>query len=116
MITKQVINELYKKYRKRLKKTSALPIGDLMLWVGERHDLQLTDDGCLLINSLDEYSPFRSIPLDRIHGIVPFEKSVAVVLPSSIIFLNRYDSGVHVHIKPNPVTVWEKVRWWFHKE
>ncbi len=115
MITKQVIDELYKKYKKLPDGIEHLDIGLLFDYASEHHDIQIDDEGNLVIKSLDERSPFHKIALDRIHGISAFENSLSIVMHSSILFLNRHDSGINVHIKTNPPTVWEKMKWWFNK-
>ncbi len=74
MITKQVINTLYKKYRK-------LP---------ESPD-------CLDMPLLFDY-------------IVPFENWVAIMLHSSIIFLDRRSPKVSVHIRQHRPSFIERVR------
>ena len=80
-------------------------MGALMEHASASHNLELTDNGELIINSLDQASPFSRLELSRIHAIVPFERSVAIVLPNSILFLNKKDSGVNVHFKPNPTSL-----------
>ena len=54
----------------------------------------------LVIGSIDEKSPFHRLPMHRIHAIVPFEEWVAIVMHSSIIFLNKKDNRVSVNLKP----------------
>ncbi len=115
MITKKVIEELYRRYRKRPASTDELDFGVLFDYVADNHGIEL-DEKHLVINSIDASSPFHSIGLDRIHAIVRFEKSIAIVLPSSILFLNIDNKGVSVHIKSNPPTFWQKLRWWFSRE
>ena len=111
MITKKVIEELYKRYSKPHKGIEYLDMGALMEHASASHNLELTDSGELIINSLDQASPFSRLELSRIHAIVPFERSVAIVLPNSILFLNKKDSGVNVHFKPNPTSFVDKLKW-----
>lgn len=112
MITKKVIDEVYRRYRKRPAGTDELDISTLFECAGDNHGISINERE-IVIDSIDELSPFHRIELDRIHGIVRFEKTVAIVLHSSIIFLNVDNDGVSVHIKPNPPTFWQKMRWWF---
>ena len=66
----------------------------------ERHGVYIDPDTEeLVINSIDTNSPFHSIPVRHIHAIVPFEEWVAIVIHSSVIFLNRNNSKVAVDIK-----------------
>lgn len=115
MVTRKVIDELYHKFRRAPKEGQQQMIDILLETVGEQHKLTV-EDGFLIIGSLEPLSPFRRIMVSRIHGVAVFEKSVAVVLPHSIIFLNRHDDKVNIHFKPNPVTFTDKVKWWFKKE
>ena len=115
MITKQVIDELYKKYAKLPPGIEHLDIGLLFDYVSEHHNVEIDEEGHIVIGSLDPMSPFHKIALERVHGFSQFEETIAIVLHSSIIFLNKNDMGVNVHLKANPPTVWEKLKWWFHK-
>lgn len=102
MITRKVIDSLYKKYSKLPPSPDCLDIPLLFECASENHNVTIDIEGpvdTLIIRSVDPDSPFHSIPLERIHAIVPFEEWVAVVLHSSIIFLNRKSSKVSVHIR-----------------
>ncbi len=114
MITAKVINEIYRKYRKRPKSPDELDVSLLFDCVADNHGIEI-DEESLVINSIDSKSPFHKIDLNRIHAIVKFEENIAIVLHSSILFLNIGDNGVNVHIKVNPPTFLEKLRWWFQK-
>lgn len=116
MITKLVIDTLYKKYDKRPKSPDCLDFELLFDSVAENHNISVDmDSDKLYINSLPDTSPFHKIPLSKIHAIVPFEEWVAIVLHSSIIFLNRNSSKVSVHIKPPKLSWWEKISMKFSK-
>lgn len=115
MITKKVIDELYHKYRKRPESVDALDIPLLFEHASEQHDIQIDDEGNLVIGSIDPRSPFRQLPLRNIHGISHFDDSLAIVLHSSILFLNKKDAGVNVHIRAEQPSLWECIRWKFAK-
>ena len=103
MITKQVIDTLYKKYKRRPESPDCLDMPLLFEAASEHHNVSIDMEGpvdSLIIRSVDPHSPFHRIPLEKIHAIVPFEEWVAIVMHSSIIFLNRKSSKVSVHIKP----------------
>lgn len=104
MITKKVIDSLYKKYSKRPKSADCLDFVLLFDGVSEQHAVNVDiETDTLLIGSIDPASPFHRLPLSRIHAIVPFEDWVAIVLHSSIVFLNKNNNKVSVHIKePKP--------------
>ena len=100
MIRKQVINTLYKKYRKLPKSPDCLDFALLFDYVVEHHNITIDlENDCLIINSLEPTSIFHRIPLSRIHAIVPFEEWVAIVLHSSIVFLNRLSPKVAVDLR-----------------
>ena len=63
----------------------------------------------LIIGSIAEDAPFHSIPLRNIIAFVPFEEWVAIVMHSSIIFLNSRSSKVAAHIKPLKESLWDKI-------
>lgn len=116
MITKQVIDTLYKKYDKRPKSPDCLDFGLLFDVITEHHDISVdmeTDQ--LVIGSIDAMSPFHKVPLSKIHAIVPFEEWVAIVLHSSIIFLSKKSPKVSVHIKPPKLTLWERIQTLFSR-
>ncbi|MBQ9076290.1 MAG: hypothetical protein IJY31_00385 [Muribaculaceae bacterium] len=114
MITKKVIDELYRKYSKRPSCTDDLDIGVLFDNVADDHGIEI-DEKSLVINSVDAGSLFHKIELERIHAIVKFEEAVAIVLRASILFLNIGNNGVNVHVKVNPPTLWQKILWWFRR-
>lgn len=116
MITQEVIKTLYKKYPRRAKSIDDLDIALLFETVGERHDVSVDiDANTLTISSIDSKSIFHSIPLAHIHAIVPFEEWTAIVLHSSIIFLNRRNTSVSVHLKEIKPSLSEKVKSIFTK-
>jgi len=101
MITRQNIQTLYKQYPERAGSVDNLDIALLYDEVAENHGAYVDPDTDeLIIMSIDAQSPFHAIPVSKIHAIVPFEQWVAIVLHSSIIFLNRESSKVAVDIKP----------------
>ncbi len=98
MITKEVIDSIYKQYKSRPSSPDTLNLGLLFQYAIDNHAI-FVDDGNLVIDSVSPDSPFHTIPLSNIHEIVEFENSIAVVLHSSIIFLNKHDDAVHVHLR-----------------
>jgi hypothetical protein len=116
MITKHVIQSLYKKYRKAPESPDCLDMQLLYDSAQENHKISVDiDNYTLTIGSLEPSSPFRTIPLNNIHAIVPFEEWIAIVLHSSIIFLNRKSSKVSVHIRPHSTSLWHRILEFFGK-
>lgn len=116
MITKEVIKTLYKKYPRRARSIDELNIALLFESVGDLHDINIDiETNTMTIGSVDAKSIFHAIPLSHIHAIVPFEEWTAIVLHSSVIFLNRRDITVSVHLRPLEPTLSQRVRGLFHK-
>lgn len=111
MISKKVIDQLYRQYNKRPKSIDELNIPLLFEAVHPMHGIEF-DEGELVINSIAPDSPFHRIPLALVHEIVEFEEVVAIVLHSSIIFLSRQaddEAPVQVHIKPIDMSLTERI-------
>lgn len=115
MITKKVIDELYHKYNRRPDSIDALDIPLLFDHASEEHDLSIDGNGNIVIGCLDSRSPFREIALSHVHGISRLDDTLAIVLHSSILFLNKKDAGVNVHIRTEQPSLWERLRWKFCK-
>lgn len=117
MITKEVIRTLYKQYPKRPKSFDCLDMALLFDSVGVMHDISVDiDTNELIIGAIDARSLFHRIPLAHIHAIVPFEEWTAIVLHSTIIFLNKKSTKVSVHLKPPTPTVTERIKGIFSKD
>lgn len=119
MITQQVIDTLYKQYNKTPKSLDCLNMPLLFDSAGENHNVSVDFDdemnAELIIGSIDPKSPFHRIPMNHIHAIVPFEDWVAIVLHSSIVFLNKKDNRVSIHIRPVKESFMDKLRRSFDK-
>lgn len=113
MITKQVIDDLYKKYRRMPKRLDDRHLGLLVEYAIDNDETVSLEGDKLVFNQLDACSPFREIELERIHGVENFDNVLAVVLHSSIIFINKQTGATNVHLKLNPTSFGDKLRWWF---
>ena len=99
MITEKVINSLFTTYNHRPESPDDLDIALLFENLIDNHDIAIDDEAHLIINSLPPESPFHRILLSNIHAIVEFEHKIAIVMHSSIIFLNKHDNKSYVHIR-----------------
>lgn len=115
MITGKVIKEVYKKYRKCPSTLDCIEFNLLDGSVSEVHNIQIQDNR-LIIGSIDEKSPFHSLPLNKIHGIVNFEKCVAIVFHSSILFLDKKEDKVQIHLKMEKPSIWQRLMMCFCRE
>lgn len=110
MVNKKVIDTLYKTYHNKPDSPDELDIALLFEDVADVHSLHI-DEGWLTINSIPAQSPFHRIALSRIHGIIEFEDEIAIVLHSSIIFLNKHDNKSHIHIKQQKPSFIDRLRY-----
>lgn len=111
MITRDLIKTLYKKYKKAPKSVDLLNLALLFDYAAKHHNIMIdpeTEE--LTIGSIDPASPFHRISIRRINAIVPFEEWVAIVMHSSIIFLNRKKNEVAVDIKDMEPSFIDRIR------
>ncbi len=109
MITEKVIDTLYKTYKDRPASADELDIALLFENLMDTHEIAIDDEAHLIINSIPVGSPFHRLSLNRIHAIVEFENKIAIVLHSSIIFLNKKDSRSHIHIRQHKPSLMDKL-------
>ncbi|MCM1293377.1 MAG: hypothetical protein NC111_05990 [Bacteroides sp.] len=109
MITEKVIEKLYKTYKNRPSNADELDISLLFETLIDNHEIAIDDEANLIINSIDRHSPFHKIPLSHIHAIVEFEHKIAIVLHSSIIFLNKSDNRTHIHIRQRKNGIFNRI-------
>lgn len=106
MINQETIKELYRKFPQ--------PSNNLRLELFKegfiKHHNLLTTDNDLIINSVDKDSPFHEIPLRNIAAIEDFPDFTAIILRNSILFLNKSNNDIHVHIKMEQMSLWDKVK------
>lgn len=118
MITRKVIQALYKKYRKLPESTDCLDIPLLFDAAAKYHKVTIDMDGpvdSIVIGSIDPESLFHRIPLNRVHAIVPFEEWVAIVLHSSIIFLSKRSSKVNVNVRMEKPSLFDRICDYFRR-
>ncbi len=111
MVTKKVIQTLYKQFNKPPRSTDELNISLLFDFALENHGIFIDEDN-LYIGSVDPSSPFATVPLDRIHEIVEFESCLAIILPRAIIFLNKNNSEVYIHLRLDEErpSIWDRIK------
>lgn len=110
MITRENINEIYRKYKKTPASVDELNIATLFDETAIHHDIMIDpENNTISFGSIDTASPFHTLPLDRINAILGFDEWVAIVTGSSIVFLNRKSPKVVVDIKPIEATFSQKL-------
>jgi hypothetical protein len=111
MITREVIDTLYKKYQDTPESADCLNMSLLFDDAATHHKLAVdVETERLTIGSVAKSSPFRRIAMRCINAIVPFEEWIAIVMHSSIIFLNRDSSDVSVHLRPFECSFMDRIR------
>lgn len=103
MITKDIIKKLYKIHKKPVGYDAILPeLNEFIYTLAPSHNMRI-EGGNLVLDDVDKDSIFKTIQLDRICGIEPFDRNIALILPNSILFFNKENSGINLHIKlPKP--------------
>ena len=109
MITKKSIDYIYKKHNTRPESPDCLDIILLFEGAHPSHGIEIDGEN-LIINSIPQWSPFHCIPLTNIHAIVDVEETVAVVLPTSIIFLSKVNNKINIHLKEEKQSLVERMR------
>lgn len=112
MINNKVIETIYKKYSKRPSSLDQLNIPLLFEAAHDDHAIEIKGHD-LVINSQDPASPFHTIDLNRVHAILDFDKYVAVVLHSSIIFISKHSDQIHIHLKSIKPTIVDRMKQMF---
>ena len=113
MVTKKLIDTIYRKYNRPPGSPDELNFGLLFDYVLENHGI-IIDENDLFIGSVDPKSPFAQLPLSHIHKILEFEDNIAIVLRNSILFLSKKDSDVNVHIRMDSPSVWSRLKETLH--
>lgn len=109
MVTKKVIDTIYKTYRRRPDSPEELDIALLFEHLPLEHAIGIDGDS-LTIGSIPESSPFHSLPLGHIHGIIDFDDCVAVALHSSIVFLDKESDRTSIHIRQQRPSLIDRIR------
>lgn len=112
MVTKKVIDTLYRQFSRPPQSVDELNVGLLFDCAVENHGIFL-DENFLYIGSVEPSSPFSMIPLNRINAIVEFDSVIAIVLHSSIVFLDKESDDVNIHVKMEKPSLWERMRMFF---
>lgn len=98
MINDEVIKEIYKRYKKPVKRDELnLPYFQEIL--SENNPIDV-DDEKVEIRNMDQFSPFKRFLIRSIYTVLEFEHMVAFVFNNHIMFLDKESSESHIHLKP----------------
>ncbi|MDE7402957.1 MAG: hypothetical protein K2M87_06065 [Muribaculaceae bacterium] len=100
MITQEVITEIYKNYNKPAKNESELNLPYFVDLLAPFHKLEVSDDE-IIVTGLDEFSPFRRFLKRGLFAVLEFDKNVAFVFQSHILFFSKLDKNLSVHFRPS---------------
>ena len=100
MITQEVISEIYKTYNKPVKNTDELNLPYYVDLLKPHHDLILADDE-VVVGGLDEFSPFKRFLKRGLYAVLEFDRNVAFVFQSHILFFSKHDDKLSVHFRPS---------------
>lgn len=109
MVTDEVIKEIYKKYTKPCKNTDELEFDRYMELLKLHHNIT-SDDMEVIVEDLEEFNPFRMFLKRSIYGILEFDRVIAFVFRSHILFFSKDTNELRVHIKPEePQSIFSKI-------
>lgn len=109
MITDQVIQEAYRKFKKPPKNPEELNLDYFLGLLSKHHNLRQFD-GEIFIEDLEEFSPFRRFLIRSIHAVLEFDKMVAFIFRNHILFFSKEDNQLRVHMRPEkPLSIFEKI-------
>lgn len=114
MIKANIIKDLYIKHPHPIADKNNLLLSNLISTDLSHHQIEITMDD-LAINSIDKTSPFHKIPLKNISGIENLESHIAIILRNSIIFLDKNNADVHIHIKMEQPSMRERLNYFFQR-
>lgn len=99
MITQEVINEIYKNYNKPCKNEEELNLPYFAALLSPHHTLKVEDDE-VIVESIEEFSPFKRFLKRGLFAVLEFDRNVAFVFQSHIIFFSKKDDTMSVHFRP----------------
>lgn len=101
MINQKVLNEIYKKYSKPPKDRSDLQLPYFLDLLSSHHKLTLSpDQEEIVIEDLDDFSPFKRFLVRRITAVLEFQKMVAFAFDNHIVLFQKNSPDMRIHFKP----------------
>lgn len=98
MINEKVIREIYRKFSKPHNDRSELRLEHYIKML--KHHAIILDNDEIIMSNLDEFNPFRRFLIRSINAVLEFDKMVALVFRSHIIFLSKDSDQMRIHMKP----------------
>lgn len=101
MITDSTIREIYKKFSKPHKRREELQLDYFIPMLRHHHSIKM-DENEIILEYLEEFNPFRRFLIRSLNAVLEFDKIVAFVFRSHILFLGKEDDLMRVHMRPEP--------------
>lgn len=98
-INEELTKDLYRRFRHRSATLDGRNLHLIADFIVDDRGVTLEDDS-LIFTETPPGSPFRAILLENINGVADLGKLLAIVLHSSIIFLNKETLQTSVHLRP----------------
>lgn len=110
MITDKVINEIYRKFNKPHKNESDLNLDYFMELLNENHSLVRRGPE-IVVEDLEEGNLFRRFLVRSLNTVLEFDKMVAFVFRTHILFFGKEDNALRVHWRREEPkqTLWGKI-------
>lgn len=99
MITEDVIKEIYKNYSKPPKNKEELNLPYFVDLLKPYHQIAVCDDE-IIVTSIEEFSPFKRFLIRNLNAVLEFDKNVAFVFPTHILFFSKSSDRLSVNFKP----------------
>lgn len=109
MITEEVIKEIYKNYNKPAKNKEELNLPHILEVLSPYHKLKMDDDE-IIVESIEEFSPFRRFLIRGLYAVLEFDRNIAFVFKTHILFFSKKGPQMSVHFAPaKEPSIWDKI-------
>lgn len=109
MITEEVIKEIYKNYNKPAKNPDELNLPHIVELLSPHHKLVIDGDE-VIVESIEEFSPFRRFLIRGLYAVLEFDRNVAFVFKNHILFFSKKNNQMSVHFAPaKEPSIWDKI-------
>lgn len=99
MVTEDVIQEIYSRYKKPAKNREELNL-PYFFDILKKHHSFTHNDMEVVLNDLEEFNPFRRFLIRSLAAVLEFDKVIAFVFPNHILFLDKDSEDLRVHLRP----------------
>lgn len=115
MVKPNRIKHLYRKHPLTDENRQDLELSRLLTDSLSQHLITIGKEN-IIINSVEEESPFRELPIKNIAGIEDLDQFTAIILRNSILFLSKFSTDIHVHINVEQPSFWQRLKYYFSNE